>query len=164
MTGDASNFTHISPKKSGHVTYGDNDKGNGNNEDSQIDETKTSTYTDLPKEWRTSRYHPLDNIIGDISKGVTTRHSLKDACNNIAFVSLIEPKNLNEAIIDEHWIIAMQEELNQFERNKVWELVDKPNNHAVIGTKWVFRNKLDEHGIIIRNKARLMAKVYNQEE
>jgi len=44
-------------------------KGNGNNEDSQIDETKTSTNKDLPKEWRTSRYHPLDNIIGDISKG-----------------------------------------------------------------------------------------------
>jgi len=92
-------------------------KGNGNNEDSQIDETKTSIATDLPKEWRTSRYHPLDNIIDDISKEVTTRHSLKDACNNTAFFSLIEPKNLNEAIIDEQWIITMQEELNQFERN-----------------------------------------------
>ena len=139
-------------------------KGNGNNEDSQIDEIKTSTDTNLPKGWRTSRYHPLDNIIGDISKGLTTRHSLKDACNNMAFVSLIEPKNLNEAIIDEHWIIAMQEELNQFERNQVWELVDKPNDHPIIGTKWVFRKKLDEHGIVIRNKARLVAKGYNQEE
>jgi len=58
----------------------------------------------------------------------------------------------------------MQEELNQFERNKVWELVDKPNNHPIIGTKWVFRNILDEHEIVIRNKARLMAKGYNQEE
>ena len=119
MTGDASKFTHISPKNSGHVTYGDNNKGrilgvgkidyledmhiheekhkgkeNGNDEDFQIDETKTST--DLPREWRTSRYHPLDNIIGDISKGVTTRHSPKDVCNNMAFVSLIEPKNLKE--------------------------------------------------------------------
>jgi len=75
-------------------------KGNGNNDDFQIDETKTST--NLPREWRTSRYHPLDNIIGDISKGVTTRHSLKDGCNNMAFVSLIEPKNLKESIIDEH--------------------------------------------------------------
>jgi len=64
-------------------------KGDGN-EDSQIDETKT--YTNLPREWRTSRYHPIDNIICDISKGVTTRHSLKDACNNMDFVSLIEPK------------------------------------------------------------------------
>ena len=82
----------------------------------------------------------------------------------MTFVSLIEPIHLKEVIIDEHWIIAMQEELNQFERNKVWELVDKPNNHPVIGTKWVFKNKLDEHGIVIRNKARLVAKGYNQEE
>jgi len=75
-------------------------KGNGNEEDFQIDENKTNI--DLPRECRTSRYHPLDNIIGGISKGVTTRHSLKDACNNMVFVSLIKPKNLNEAIIDEH--------------------------------------------------------------
>ena len=82
----------------------------------------------------------------------------------MAFVSLIEPKNFKEAIIDYHWIIDMQEELNQFERNNVWELVEKPNNYPIIGTKWVFRNKLDENGIVIRNKARLVAKGYNQEE
>ena len=58
----------------------------------------------------------------------------------------------------------MQEELNQFERNNVWKLVEKPENYPLIGTKWVFRNKLDGHGIIIRNKARLLAKGYNQEE
>jgi len=58
----------------------------------------------------------------------------------------------------------MQEELNQFERNQVWKLVDRPNDHPIIGTKWVFRNKLDEHGIVIRNKARLVPKGYNQEK
>ena len=84
-----------------------------------------------------------DTIVSDISKGVTTRHSPKDVCNNMVFVSLIEPKNLKQFIIDEHWIIAMQEESNQFERNKVWELVDKPDNHLAIGTKCVFKNKLD---------------------
>ena len=118
----------------------------------------------FPKEWKTSRNDPLDNIIGDISKGVTTRHSFKDLCNNTTFVSLIEPKNFKEAIIDDHWIVAMQEELNQFERNDVWELVEKPSDYPIIGTKWVFRNKLDENGIVIRNKARLVAKGYNQEE
>ena len=135
-------------------------KGEGSNEDPPV-EVKANN--DLPREWKASRDHPLDNIIGDISKGVTTRHSLKDLCNNMAFVSMIEPKNLNEAIIDENWIIAMQEELNQFERNNVWELVEKPENYPIIGTKWVFRNKLDENGIVIRNKARLAAKGYNQE-
>ena len=138
-------------------------KGNdkGNNEDPP-EEVKSND--ELPREWKASRDHPLDNIIGDISKGVTTRHSLKDLCNNMAFVSMIEPKNIKEAIVDDNWIIAMQEELNQFERNNVWKLVEKPENYPVIGTKWVFRNKLDEHGIIIRNKARLVAKGYNQEE
>lgn len=60
----------------------------------------------------------------------------------------------------------MQEELNQFERNQVWELVPKPkpNGKHIIGTKWVFKNKLDENGMIVRNKARLVAQGYNQEE
>ncbi|KAL8087865.1 hypothetical protein AgCh_037851 [Apium graveolens] len=55
-------------------------------------------------------------------------------------------------------------ELNQFERNKVWKLVPAPKNRSVIGTKWVFRNKMDENGIVTRNKARLVAKGYSQEE
>ena len=58
----------------------------------------------------------------------------------------------------------MQEELNQFERNKVWELVDRPTHMKAIGTKWVFKNKMDEHGVITRNKARLVAKGYCQME
>ena len=59
---------------------------------------------------------------------------------------------------------AMQEELNQFERNKVQDLFEKTLDHPIIGTKQVFRNKLDENGIVIRNKARLVAKGYNQEK
>ena len=58
----------------------------------------------------------------------------------------------------------MKEELNQFKRNEVWELVPMPNDQSVIGTKWVYRNKMDENGIIIRNKARLVAQGYNQQE
>ena len=58
----------------------------------------------------------------------------------------------------------MQEELNQFERNKVSELVPRPSNTSILGTKWVFRNKMDENGNIIRNKARLVAQGYCQEE
>ncbi|EOY19086.1 Cysteine-rich RLK (RECEPTOR-like protein kinase) 8, putative [Theobroma cacao] len=58
----------------------------------------------------------------------------------------------------------MQEELDQFKRNCVWSLVSRPLNHPIVGTKWVFRNKVDEQGNVVRNKARLVAQGYNQEE
>ena len=54
-------------------------------------------------------------------------------------------------------MIAMQEELNQFEKSEVWELVPRPSNQSVIGTRWVFKDKMDKNGIIVRNKARLLA-------
>ena len=58
----------------------------------------------------------------------------------------------------------MEDELNKFKRNNVWELVPKPNSHNIIGIKWVFRNNLNESGEVVRNKARLVAQGYNQEE
>ena len=61
-----------------------------------------------------------------------------------AFISLVEPKNIGEALKDDDWIQAMQEELNQFESNKVWTLVPRPEDRHIIGTRWVFRNKLDD--------------------
>ncbi|GJW54178.1 retrovirus-related pol polyprotein from transposon TNT 1-94 [Tanacetum coccineum] len=70
---------------------------------------------------------------------------------------VIEPKNVNKALKDESWIIAMQEELNQFVANDVWELVRQPKNRKIIGTKCVYRNKLDENGVVSRNKDRLVA-------
>ncbi|PKA49927.1 Retrovirus-related Pol polyprotein from transposon TNT 1-94 [Apostasia shenzhenica] len=82
----------------------------------------------------------------------------------MAFISKIEPKSIDEAESDEYWMIAMQEELNQSTRNDVWELVARPNDHPIIGTKWVFKNKLNDQGEIIRNKARLVTKGYNQVE
>ncbi|GKC89725.1 copia protein, partial [Tanacetum coccineum] len=75
-----------------------------------------------------------------------------------------KPKNVNEALTDESWLTAMQEELNQFIANDVWELVPQPKNMIIIGNKWVFRYKLDENGILSRNKARLVAQGYNQQE
>ncbi|GJW95647.1 retrovirus-related pol polyprotein from transposon TNT 1-94 [Tanacetum coccineum] len=84
---------------------------------------------------------------------------------NVIFGSnLREPTNVNKALGDESWIVAMQEELNQFIANDVWELVLQPKNMAIIGTKWVFRNKLDENGIVSLNKPRLVAQGYNQQE
>ena len=93
-----------------------------------------------------------------------TRGALKDTCEYATYISQLEPKNFKEVENEESWILAMQEELGQFERNKVWTLVPRPTNHPIIGTKLVFRNKMDELGNVVRNKARLVAQGYNQEE
>ena len=107
------------------------------------------------------RDHPVDQILGDISKGVTTRSRLVNFCEHYSFVSSIEPFRVEEALLDPDWVLAMQEELNNFKRNEVWTLVPRPKQN-VVGTKWVFRNKQDEHGVVTRNKARLVAKGYAQ--
>jgi hypothetical protein len=67
--------------------------------------------------------------------------------NIILFVSFHEPKHVDEALDDPDWVISMQEELNNFTRNQVWELVERPKNHNVIGTKWVYHNKENEDGM-----------------
>jgi transposase InsO family protein len=109
------------------------------------------------------RDHPVNTILGDIHKGVTTRSRVAHFCEHYSFVSSIEPHRVEEALQDSDWVLAMQEELNNFTRTKVWHLVPSPNQN-VVGTKWVFRNKQDEHGVVTRNKARLVAKEYSQVE
>ena len=114
--------------------------------------------------WRYKSAHPPDQILGDIQSGVKTRASLQNIQNHFVLLSEIEPNNLEEALNDINWINSMQEELNQFQRNNVWNIVPRPKGKSIIGTKWVFKNKLDEDGKITRNKARLVAKGYSQEE
>ncbi|GKB74765.1 retrovirus-related pol polyprotein from transposon TNT 1-94 [Tanacetum coccineum] len=110
-----------------------------------------------------SRNHPLENVIENLNQR-TLRSQAQNQSNFFCFISTIEPKNVNEALTDESWIIAMQEELNQFVANDVRELVPQPKNMTIIGTNWVSRNKLDENGVVSRNKARLVAQGYNQQE
>ena len=93
---------------------------------------------DLPKDQQFKKAHHQDLIISDTTKGVTTRSKLKSMVN-LAFISQIEPKNIDDALNDEFWVLAIQEELNQFKRNKVWTLVTRPKHHPIIGTKWVFQ-------------------------
>ncbi|GJR05828.1 zf-CCHC domain-containing protein [Tanacetum coccineum] len=90
----------------------------------------------------------------DTSTYISNRFSLELILGKSPLELVREPKNVNEALGDESCIVAMQEELNQFVANDVWELVPQPRNMTIIGTKWVFRNKLDENGIVSRNKAR----------
>ncbi|GJR89833.1 putative ribonuclease H-like domain-containing protein [Tanacetum coccineum] len=147
------------------------------------DEVDVSTHNTL----RIHKAHPQSQIIGDPTTPVQTRSSLKKITGAHALVSYIqaqqrsnhkdqqhclfacflsqsEPKNVSEALEDESWVEAMQEELVQFKLQQVWVLVDLPNGAKVIGTKWVYRNKKDERGVVIRNKARLVAQGYRQEE
>jgi hypothetical protein len=105
----------------------------------------------------------VDNILGSIKRGVTTRSRLAIFCEFYLFVSSLEPLKVEEVLGDPDWIIAMQEELNNFTRNEVWSIVQRSKKN-VIGTKWVFRNKQDEHGVVTRNKARLVAQGFTQVE
>jgi hypothetical protein len=115
----------------------------------------------------------VDRILGNISKGVLTRRELAKQMALLCmfsefhvFVSSFESLKVHEALQDPDWVISMQEELECFTRNKVWSLVERPRNHRinVIGTKWVFKNKQDKNGLVIRNKARLMAQGFAQIE
>ncbi|GJW26579.1 retrovirus-related pol polyprotein from transposon TNT 1-94 [Tanacetum coccineum] len=96
--------------------------------------------------------HPLDQVIGDPSKPVMTRQRLHtdfEVCMYALTVSTIEPKNIKEAMADHSWIESMQDELNQFERLQVWELVPRPEGKNVIALKWLWKNKCDAENIDI---------------
>ena len=103
----------------------------------------------IPKAFANIHIITHELIIGNIDDGVKTRSKI-EIFAHCAFVSTIEPKNIQEACEDASWIMAMQEELNQFERSKVWELVPRPEGHQIIGTKWIFKNKTDEDNNVIR--------------
>src|SRR3954462_7384134 len=107
----------------------------------------------------------VDQVLGSIKKGVTTRNQLRNFCAHNAFVSCVEPQKVVEALEDPDWLEAMHEELNNFKRNKFWSLVERPKgDHNVIGTKWIFKSKQDAHGIVVWNKARLVAQGFSQVE
>ncbi|GKB92637.1 putative ribonuclease H-like domain-containing protein [Tanacetum coccineum] len=104
------------------------------------------------------KVHPKDQILGDPKSAVQTRGKIQKAS------SVQQALNISQALQDESWVEAMQEELLQFKLQKVWILVDLPFGKKAIGTKWVFRNKRDERSIVVKNKARLVAQGFRQEE
>ncbi|GKB50802.1 putative ribonuclease H-like domain-containing protein [Tanacetum coccineum] len=134
---------------------------------------------------RIHKDHPKAQIIGEVDSAIQTRRmhkkneaglisfinkqkrtNHKDFQNYLFayFLSQMEPKKVTQALDDESWVEAMQEELLQFKQLNVWTLVDLPHGKKVIGTKWVFRNKRDQRGIAVKNKARLVAQGHRQEE
>ncbi|XP_073153345.1 uncharacterized protein [Henckelia pumila] len=112
--------------------------------------------------WR--KDHPPGLVIGNRIAPMCSRNQMINELLHASFISQLETKPVVEALQDASWIEAMQEEINQFTRNKVWNLVPRPNNKNIIGTRWVFHKKLDEHGTVITNKARLVAQGFRQEE
>ncbi|GJS14180.1 putative ribonuclease H-like domain-containing protein [Tanacetum coccineum] len=107
---------------------------------------------------RVHKDHPVEQIIRNLNSAPQTRRMNKN------LKAQEEPKKVIHALKDPSWIEAMQEELLQFKLQEVWTLVELPNEKRAIGTKWVFKNKKDERGIVIKNKARLVAQGYIQEE
>ncbi|GJR50046.1 putative ribonuclease H-like domain-containing protein [Tanacetum coccineum] len=103
-------------------------------------------------------------LVSYIHKQIRTNHKDHQNCLFACFLSQEEPKTISQALQDESWVEAMQEELLQFKLQQVWILVDLPFGKKAIGTKWVFRNKRDERSIVVKNKARLVAQGHRQEE
>ncbi|GKF71388.1 retrovirus-related pol polyprotein from transposon TNT 1-94, partial [Tanacetum coccineum] len=119
----------------------------------------------LAQRW--TKDHPLEQVIGNPSQSVRTRRQLEidgEMCMFAITVSRTEAKNIKEALADSAWIESMQEELHQFDRFDVWELVDRPLCKNVINLKWLWKNKRDEENTVFRNKSRLVAKGYAQKE
>ncbi|GKA96380.1 retrovirus-related pol polyprotein from transposon TNT 1-94 [Tanacetum coccineum] len=77
---------------------------------------------------------------------------------------IVEPKNFRQVMTELSWIDAMQEEIHEFERLEVWELVPCPDNVFLIKLKWIYKVKTDESGGVLKNKARLVAQGFRQEE
>jgi hypothetical protein len=134
-------------------------------EDFEEEERMETSQPKTPSRY-VQKHHPESQILGNKEASVQTRRKLIDTSSsaNFALLSMSEPQNFMQASQDDHWVKAMNEELDQIEKNKTWDLVPRPNDKNVIGTKWVYRNKLNEDGQIVRNKARLVCKGYAQVE
>jgi hypothetical protein len=140
----------------------DQDQDESNDQGGDEDDEDNGEAPPHPRvHYNVQRDHLVDNILGDIEKGVTTRSHVANFCEHYSFVSSFEPFKVEGALCDLDWVVAMQEELNNFKRNEVWSLIERPKQN-VIGTKWVFHNKEDGHVVVTRNKERLVAKCYSQ--
>nr|GEX44947.1 hypothetical protein [Tanacetum cinerariifolium] len=161
-----------------YIVYSDDEEDIGAEADFLNLETSI-TVSPIPTT-RVHKDHLATQIIGDLSSAPQTRSMTqmvkeqggvtqindKDfhTCMFACFLSQEEPKRVHQALKDPSWIEVMQEELLRFKMQKVWVLVDLPKGKRDIGSKCAFKNKKDEREIVVRNKARLVAQGYTQEE
>nr|GEV99474.1 putative ribonuclease H-like domain-containing protein [Tanacetum cinerariifolium] len=138
------------------IVYSDDEENVGAEADLSNLETNISV-SPIPTT-RVYKDHPITQIVSDLNSSPQTMSMAKMVKEQD------EPKIVHLALKDLSWIEAMQEALLQFKMQKVWVLIDLPKGKRAIGSKWVFKNKKDERGIVIRNKARLVAQGHTQEE
>nr|GEZ21351.1 integrase, catalytic region, zinc finger, CCHC-type, peptidase aspartic, catalytic [Tanacetum cinerariifolium] len=127
--------------------------------------TRSRTFSTYFSRW--NKDHPIANVIGDPSRLVFTRKQLKTnamLCYFDAFLTSIEPKNFKQAMTKTSWIDGIQEEIHEFERLQVWELVSCTYEVMLNKLKWVYKVKTDEFGRVLKNKARLVTHGFRQEE
>ncbi|GKE66461.1 retrovirus-related pol polyprotein from transposon TNT 1-94, partial [Tanacetum coccineum] len=139
----------------------------GESSSRNIDNTDVHSFQPQSHDYRWTRDHPLEQVRRNLTMPFQTRRQLAtdpEMCMFGLTVSIVELKNIKDAMADFAWIEAMQDELHQFDRLKVWKLVDKLFGKMIIKLKWLWKNKKDEDQIVIHNKARLVAKGYAQEE
>ncbi|GJV78948.1 retrovirus-related pol polyprotein from transposon TNT 1-94 [Tanacetum coccineum] len=125
------------------------------------------THTPFEHLGKWTKNHPIANVIGDPSRSVSMRKQLQtDAmwCYFDSFMTLVEPKDFKQAMIEPSWIDAMQEEIHEFQRLEVWKLVPCLDKVLLIKLKWIYKVKTDEFGRVLKNKARLVAQGFRQEE
>nr|GEX68424.1 hypothetical protein [Tanacetum cinerariifolium] len=165
QTLDLSAGTSINVKKEQSLDFS---AERGETSSHHVDSSKMHTfYQRHPSEHHWTKDHPLEQVIGNPSQLIRTRCQLEtsgEMCMFALTVSLTEPKNIKEAMANSAWIESMQEELHQFDRLDVWELVDIALCKNVINMKWLWKNKCDEENTVIYNKSRLVAKGYAQKE
>jgi hypothetical protein len=167
---DPSEFRGYGPLDDQGNPAGQDEDQNIGHEDDQVvsQETPLEARTHREKKIENSLQRKsisLENVVGSVCKGVSIWRQLSNFSSHHAFVSCVEPKKVYEVLEDPDWLIAMHDELNNFKCNIVWTLVERPKDcHNVIGTKWIFNNKQDANGIVIRNKARLVAQGFSQVE
>ncbi|GJR16792.1 putative ribonuclease H-like domain-containing protein [Tanacetum coccineum] len=129
-----------------------------------VDPSNMHTFYQLyPHDYQWTKDHPLELVIGESSWPVLTRNQLKtdgDMCIYALTVGIMEPKTVKEDLTGPAWIESMQEELHQFIRLDVWELVPSPDGIKPLTLKWLFKNKHDEENTVIRNKSRLVVRGY----
>ncbi|GKE32776.1 putative ribonuclease H-like domain-containing protein, partial [Tanacetum coccineum] len=114
-----------------------------------------------------SKDHPMENIIGNPSRLVSTQKQLAtDAlwCLYNSVLSKVKPKNFKNVVNEDCWFNIIQEEIHEFDRLQVWELVPRTECVMIITLKWIYKVKLDEYGDVLKNKAWLVAKGYRHEE